>query len=198
MRSKQESREQLLQVAVAEFAKNGFEKTSVRSIAKAAGASPALLIHYFHSKDELIKEAIIATLGQWVGKEKTALLADEETRLGDWIKLVKENQTKLQFLRQVLLAKNEYSSSLFEYSLLETQAMMKTATDMGMMEEPEDAEALAVLLTTQALAGLIFLPELEQSLGGKITDDAVAARLQKAQFQFLPLKLTPNKKKARS
>ena len=197
MRSKQDSREQLLQVAVAEFAKNGFEKTSVRSIAKAAGASPALLIHYFHSKDQLVKEAIITTLGQWVGKEKTALMADEETRLGDWIKLVKENQVKLQFLRQVLLAKNQYSSSLFEYSLLETQAMMKMAVEMGMMEESEDPEALAVLLTTQALASLVFLPELERSLGGKITDDAVAARLQKAQAQFLPLKLNPSKKKAR-
>lgn len=197
MRSKQDSREQLLQVAVAEFAKNGFEKTSVRSIAKAAGASPALLIHYFHSKDQLVKEAIITTLGQWVGKEKTALMADEETRLGDWIKLVKENQVKLQFLRQVLLAKNEYSSSLFEYSLLETQAMMKMAVEMGMMEESEDPEALAVLLTTQALASLVFLPELERSLGGKVTDDAVAARLQKAQAQFLPLKINPSKKKAR-
>lgn len=197
MRSKQDSREQLLQVAVAEFAKNGFEKTSVRSIAKAAGASPALLIHYFHSKDQLVKEAIITTLGQWVGKEKTALMADEETRLGDWIKLVKENQVKLQFLRQVLLAKNEYSSSLFEYSLLETQAMMKMAVEMGMMEESEDPEALAVLLTTQALASLVFLPELERSLGGKVTDDAVAARLQKAQAQFLPLKINSSKKKAR-
>lgn len=197
MRSKQDSREQLLQVAVAEFAKNGFEKTSVRSIAKAAGASPALLIHYFQSKDQLVKEAIITTLGQWVGKEKTALMADEETRLGDWIKLVKENQVKLQFLRQVLLAKNEYSSSLFEYSLLETQAMMKMAVEMGMMEESEDPEALAVLLTTQALASLVFLPELERSLGGKVTDDAVAARLQKAQAQFLPLKINPSKKKAR-
>lgn len=182
---------------MAEFAKNGFEKTSVRSIAKAAGASPALLIHYFQSKDQLVKEAIITTLGQWVGKEKTALMADEETRLGDWIKLVKENQVKLQFLRQVLLAKNEYSSSLFEYSLLETQAMMKMAVEMGMMEESEDPEALAVLLTTQALASLVFLPELERSLGGKVTDDAVAARLQKAQAQFLPLKINPSKKKAR-
>lgn len=198
MRSKQDSREQLLQVAVAEFAKNGFEKTSVRSIAKAAGASPALLIHYFQSKGQLVKEAIITTLGQWVGKEKSALMADEEARLGDWINLVKENQVKLQFLRQVLLAKNEYSSSLFEYSLLETQAMMKMAVEMGMMEESEDPEALAVLLTTQALASLVFLPELERSLGGKVTDDAVAARLQKAQAQFLPLKINQSKKKARS
>lgn len=188
MRSKQDSRLELLEVAVAEFAQNGFEKTSVRSIAKAASASPALLIHYFHSKDQLIREAIITTLGDWVGKEKSALLADDSAKLSDWTKLVRENQTKLQFLRQVLLAKNEYSSSLFEYAVLETKEMLKSASNAGLIEKVEDMEALAILLTSNALATLVFLPELEAALGGKVTDEHVAKRLQETQAHLLPFK----------
>ncbi|MEY3971660.1 MAG: hypothetical protein RLY84_53 [Actinomycetota bacterium] len=188
MRSKQDSRRELLEVAVAEFAQNGFEKTSVRSIAKAAGASPALLIHYFGTKDQLIREAIITTLGDWVGKEKSALLADDSAKLSDWTKLVRENQTKLQFLRQVLLAKNEYSSSLFEYAVLETKEMLKSASDAGLIEEVADMEALGILLTSNALATLVFLPELEAAFGGKVTDEDVAQRLQKTQAHLLPFK----------
>lgn len=195
MRSKQDSRDQLLQVAVAEFARKGFDSTSVRSIAKAAGASPALLIHYFNSKDQLIREAIISTLGDWVGKEKTALLSKEESRLADWIQLVKENQVKLQFLRQVLLTKSEYSSNLFEYAVLETKEMLKTATELGLIGQIEDSDALAVLLTSNALATLIFLPEIENALAGKVTDDVVAARLQLAQAQLMPFMNKPDKKK---
>lgn len=195
MRSKQDSRDQLLQVAVAEFARKGFDSTSVRSIAKAAGASPALLIHYFNSKDQLIREAIISTLGDWVGKEKTALLSKEESRLADWIQLVKENQVKLQFLRQVLLTKSEYSSNLFEYAVLETKEMLKTATELGLIGQIEDSDAFAVLLTSNALATLIFLPEIENALAGKVTDDVVAARLQLAQAQLMPFMNKPDKKK---
>ncbi|MEU9110046.1 TetR family transcriptional regulator [Streptomyces xanthophaeus] len=40
------------------FAERGYDKTSVRGIAKVAGVDPALVHHYFGSKDELFAEAI--------------------------------------------------------------------------------------------------------------------------------------------
>ncbi|MEY9965067.1 AcrR family transcriptional regulator [Streptacidiphilus sp. MAP12-16] len=43
----------VLAAARAEFAARGYEKTSMRGIARAAGVDPALLHHYFGSKDRL-------------------------------------------------------------------------------------------------------------------------------------------------
>ncbi|MFD2122588.1 TetR family transcriptional regulator, partial [Streptomyces cirratus] len=46
----------------AEFAARGYDKTSVRGIAKAAGVDPALVHHYFGSKDDLFAAAIELSL----------------------------------------------------------------------------------------------------------------------------------------
>ncbi|MFF8291219.1 TetR family transcriptional regulator [Streptomyces sp. NPDC016309] len=52
------ARERILQAARAEFAERGYDKTSVRGIAKAAGVDPALVHHYFGTKDEVFAAAV--------------------------------------------------------------------------------------------------------------------------------------------
>ncbi|MFF4457798.1 TetR family transcriptional regulator [Streptomyces goshikiensis] len=52
------AQERIRIAARAEFAARGYDKTSVRGIAKAAGVDPALVHHYFGSKDELFAAAI--------------------------------------------------------------------------------------------------------------------------------------------
>lgn len=49
-----ESTERILQAALALFARFGFERTSVRMIAREAGVSQGLLYNYFDSKDDLL------------------------------------------------------------------------------------------------------------------------------------------------
>lgn len=185
MRSRMATREYLLDIAVEEFALNGFEKTSLRSIAKAADVSPALLIHYFTNRDQLISAAIAETLGVWIGEEKAALTKQAETRISDWVQLVEHGKVKLAFLRQVLLANNHYTAALFASALAETRQMIEVAVNAGTMQEIDDVETTAVLLTSQALASIVFLPQLEQSLGGSLVDQAVALKLFNAQTKLL-------------
>ncbi|TLQ44450.1 TetR/AcrR family transcriptional regulator [Streptomyces marianii] len=52
------ARERILEAAREEFAERGYDKTSVRGIAKAAGVDPALVHHYFGTKDEVFAAAI--------------------------------------------------------------------------------------------------------------------------------------------
>ncbi|OII64052.1 TetR family transcriptional regulator [Streptomyces sp. CC53] len=52
------ARERILEAARAEFARRGYDKTSVRGIAKAAGVDPALVHHYFGTKDEVFAAAV--------------------------------------------------------------------------------------------------------------------------------------------
>ncbi len=51
------AREHLLGVAVREFARRGFARTSIRDIARAAGIQPATVYHHFASKDDLFVAA---------------------------------------------------------------------------------------------------------------------------------------------
>ncbi|MFF0434648.1 TetR family transcriptional regulator [Streptomyces sp. NPDC004327] len=52
------ARERILRAARELFAEKGYDKTSVRGIAKAAGVDPALVHHYYGTKDEVFAAAI--------------------------------------------------------------------------------------------------------------------------------------------
>lgn len=54
----EERRTQLIDTALQVFAKKGFDKTSVRELAAAAGVAQGLMYHYFKSKDQLL-EAVV-------------------------------------------------------------------------------------------------------------------------------------------
>ncbi|MFD9907891.1 TetR family transcriptional regulator [Streptomyces sp. NPDC059063] len=51
-------REVILDAARAQFSEHGYEKTSVRSIAKAAGVDSALVHHYFGTKEQVFAAAV--------------------------------------------------------------------------------------------------------------------------------------------
>ena len=51
-------RDEILEVALDVFAENGYDRTSVRQIARLTGLSQAGLLHYFSSKEELFVEVL--------------------------------------------------------------------------------------------------------------------------------------------
>ncbi|MFC8269553.1 TetR family transcriptional regulator [Streptomyces cinereoruber] len=52
------ARARILEAARDQFAERGYDKASVRGIARAAGVDPALVHHYFGSKDEVFAAAV--------------------------------------------------------------------------------------------------------------------------------------------
>ncbi|MGC9381355.1 TetR family transcriptional regulator [Streptomyces sp. MH13] len=52
------TRDRILTTAREEFSERGYEKTSVRGIAKAAGVDPALVHHYFGTKEQVFAAAV--------------------------------------------------------------------------------------------------------------------------------------------
>lgn len=53
-----ESRAAILAAARASFGEVGFERTTIRRVARAAGVDPALVIQYFGSKEELLDASL--------------------------------------------------------------------------------------------------------------------------------------------
>jgi AcrR family transcriptional regulator len=53
-----ETREQIAIAARAQFAERGFERATFRAIAEAAGVDPALVVHFYGSKDDLFREVM--------------------------------------------------------------------------------------------------------------------------------------------
>src|SRR3954468_8530488 len=53
-----ETREQIARSARALFAELGYERATFRAIAAAAGVDPALVVHFYGSKDELFRQVM--------------------------------------------------------------------------------------------------------------------------------------------
>src|SRR5204863_5816670 len=57
-RQAEQRRVQFIDTALEAFARRGFDGTSVKDLAEAAGATQGLLYHYFPSKDALLEAAL--------------------------------------------------------------------------------------------------------------------------------------------
>ncbi len=55
------TRDAILDAARASFASVGYDRTSMRAVAKAVGVDPSLLVHYFGTKDGLFAESLRVT-----------------------------------------------------------------------------------------------------------------------------------------
>src|SRR2546430_13486874 len=58
----QDTREAIVEAARQAFAERGFDRASIRSIAASAGVDPALVHHYFGTKDELFLATVNAPI----------------------------------------------------------------------------------------------------------------------------------------
>ncbi len=67
------TRDRILDAAREEFSARGYEKTSVRGIAKAAGVDSALVHHYFGTKERVFEAAVEVAFGPALA-ERDALL----------------------------------------------------------------------------------------------------------------------------
>ncbi|MGW1062375.1 TetR/AcrR family transcriptional regulator [Micromonospora rubida] len=76
-----DTREAILAVARTAFAERGFDATSIRSIAGAAGVDPALVHHYFGGKDRLFLAAMDAPLDP--GELLPRMLGGDADRVGE-------------------------------------------------------------------------------------------------------------------
>lgn len=185
MRSAETTREQLLKLAVEMFAEKGFTGTSLRSIAKRAGVSPALLIHHFDTKEALIKEAISETLGSWVAGEKAAMLDDESRQLQNWQAIMEKGATPLNFFRQVLLAGGDYAQRLFDAAVSESAILLDQMQAAGRLRDISDKQTTALIMTVSGLGSVLLMSHIEKTMGGSISSDHVASRLMNSNNEML-------------
>ncbi|MEV0257923.1 TetR family transcriptional regulator [Streptomyces sp. NPDC050732] len=150
------TRDQILRAAREEFSARGYEKASVRGIAKAAGVDPALVHHYFGTKEQVFEAAVTVAFAPAL--EAPAAVEDgplEEVgeRLTRFVLGVWENPaTRAPLLAIVRSAvNNETAASIFR-RLVATQLLGRIARHL----ELPDAELRAELAAAQ-LVGVAML-----------------------------------------
>jgi AcrR family transcriptional regulator len=80
-------REQMLHAALEVISARGYADTRIADVAERAGVSPALVIYYFKTKDQLLTEAIRYYEDNWyaVGQSRMAGLTTAAQRLEEFV-----------------------------------------------------------------------------------------------------------------
>ncbi|MFH8609007.1 TetR family transcriptional regulator [Streptomyces sp. NPDC018029] len=150
------TRDQILRAAREEFSARGYEKASVRGIAKAAGVDPALVHHYFGTKEQVFEAAVTVAFAPAL--EAPAAIEEGPLdgvgeRLTRFVLGIWENPaTRAPLLAIVRSAvNNETAASIFR-RLVATQLLERIARRL----ELPDAELRAELAAAQ-LVGVAML-----------------------------------------
>jgi AcrR family transcriptional regulator len=80
-------REQMLRAAMAVIEERGYAETRIADVAERAGTSPALVIYYFKTKDQLLTEAIRYAEDSWyaAGMARLAAIGTAAGRLEELV-----------------------------------------------------------------------------------------------------------------
>ncbi|TMM13406.1 MAG: TetR/AcrR family transcriptional regulator [Actinobacteria bacterium] len=97
---RQHTQERILCAARELFSRSGYDRTTIRAVAAAAKVDPALVMHYFGSKEELFGEAIRVDMEDVVVGPEEELADRLLSKLGD--KLEAEPDAQLALLRSML------------------------------------------------------------------------------------------------
>ncbi|CAM5248619.1 TetR/AcrR family transcriptional regulator OS=Streptomyces tendae OX=1932 GN=GUR47_18690 PE=4 SV=1 [Streptomyces tendae] len=151
-----DTRDRILTTAREEFSERGYDKTSVRGIAKAAGVDPALVHHYFGTKEQVFEAAIEVAFApalkapEAIGDGPLDEVGERLTRfiLGLW-----ENPASRTPLLAIVRSavNNETAAAVFR-RLISAQLLRRVAAQMGL----PDAE-LRVELAAAQLVGCAML-----------------------------------------
>ncbi|GAB2958984.1 MULTISPECIES: TetR family transcriptional regulator [Streptomyces] len=150
------ARDRILAAAREEFSERGYDKTSVRGIAKAAGVDSALVHHYFGTKEQVFEAAITLSFAPAVEAPRAVedgpldAVGERLTRFffGVW-----ENPaTRAPLLAIVRSAVNNDTAAAVFRRIIATQVLRRIA---GRLDTP-DAELRAELAAAQ-LVGIAMV-----------------------------------------
>jgi AcrR family transcriptional regulator len=151
-----DTRDRILAAAREEFSERGYEKTSVRGIAKTAGVDPALVHHYFGTKEQVFQAAVETVFAPALRAPDVIFEgpADEiGERFARFLFGVWENPVTRTPLLAVLRSAvtNEIAAAVFR-RLITGQLLRRVAARLGL----PDAELRAELAAAQ-LVGVAML-----------------------------------------
>ncbi|OWV10224.1 TetR family transcriptional regulator [Micromonospora wenchangensis] len=187
----QDTREAILAAARSAFAERGFDAASIRQIATAAGVDPALVHHYFGSKEELFRATVDIPVDP--GALLPAVLAGDPDGIGE--RLVRTflgvwdspaGGAAVALLRSA--TNSEWTARLMR-EFLTTQVLRRVLDQLDV--DPAELPLRGGLVATQmiGLAMMRYVIRLEPVASA--TADTLAAALGPTIHRYLTAPLSP-------
>lgn len=150
------------------FAQKGFEATSIRDVAAAAGVSSSLVVHHFGTKAQLkaaTDARLITSLMSLLAEVPTTEGADLSQAAGSLAALLRDEPDLLGYLRRMLVDGGEAASTLFLGLVEATAAMLAAQEAAGIVRPSVDAHTRAVFLLVNDLGQIVLRDLVAQAIG---------------------------------
>ncbi|MER6411377.1 TetR/AcrR family transcriptional regulator [Streptomyces humidus] len=158
-----DTRDRILTAAREEFSERGYDRTSVRGIAKAAGVDPALVHHYFGTKEQVFAAAIEVAFAPALNAP-TAVADGPQDQVGErlarFIFGVWENPTTRKPLLAIVRSavNNDTAAAVFR-RLVASQLLRRIAVQLDLPDAELRAELAAAQLVGCAMLRYVIKVE---------------------------------------
>ncbi|MEU5634328.1 TetR family transcriptional regulator [Streptomyces rishiriensis] len=158
-----DTRDRILTAAREEFSERGYDKTSVRGIAKAAGVDSALVHHYFGTKEQVFEAAIEVAFAPALNAP-TAVADGPPDQVGErlarFILGVWENPTTRKPLLAIVRSavNNDTAAAVFR-RLVASQLLRRIASQLDLPDAELRAELAAAQLVGCAMLRYVIKVE---------------------------------------
>jgi AcrR family transcriptional regulator len=158
-----DTRDRILAAARAEFSQRGYEKTSVRGIAKAAGVDSALVHHYFGTKEQVFAAAVEVALGPALNAPEAIAdgpLEGVGERLTRFVFGIWENPTtRTPVLAIIRSAVNNDTAAAVFRRLIASQVLRRISARLDLPDAELRAELAAAQLVGTAMLRYVIKVE---------------------------------------
>ncbi len=201
-------RARIRQAAFELIATAGVRAATLRAIARAAGVSPALVIHHYGSK-----QGVVEAVEEWVQALLRSSTADEGAsddpaeaharRAAAFEQLLIQTPLLRSYIRRMLLEESPEGLDWFARIVDDGAHDLRQREQGGMARRSDDVQAVAAILNVIALGPLLLPRHLEHVLGAAEggTDgalarwhDASAELLRSALYPEAPRRTGPGRK----
>jgi AcrR family transcriptional regulator len=175
------ARARIREAALAQFAEHGFERTTIRGIARAAGVSPGLLRHHFGSKQEL-KDAVDAHVMAEIRRANEEVM---ERSFGASM-ITRESLRPFQaYLSRSLVDGSTTFSSFFDQIVDLTEGWIAMADESYPDDPPfSDVHTRAAALTAMVMGVSILREHVSRAIGVDIFSEEGEGRLTDAMLDL--------------
>ncbi|MFO7961081.1 MAG: TetR family transcriptional regulator [Nitriliruptoraceae bacterium] len=147
------------------FAASGVDRTSVRTIAEAAGVSPGLVIHHFGSKDEL-RVACDRHVAALIREQKSdSMRAGGSLDPMAALRTYGDGSPLLAYLARTLIDGSPHVSELLEELVADAVAYMAEGEANGLLRPTDDPHARAAVLLLWSMGALVLHEQAARLLG---------------------------------
>jgi AcrR family transcriptional regulator len=176
------TREAILRAARSQFGELGYDRTTIRSIAAEAGVDPALVLHFFDSKQRLFLEVVELPFD--AAAVLPALLAGDRRKVGErlarlFLAALDDEDARNRWTSMLRAAATEPAAAEMLRELLTKRVFVPIAETLG----AEDARLRATLVGSQivgvVMARHIVRVEPLASLPSDELAQAIAPTLQR-------------------